>query len=660
MKLDLITLQNFQCFGPHNQTLTLANDVTTLIGANGAGKTAAFQAISRMFGLGSKNRTVVKTDFHLPSADAELADGSELRVEAVFSFPELTENVGSPAVAEFFKQMSASEPGDDLKIRIVMTATWVDDGTPDGVIDTAMRWVYTLDDPYDWDKCKPVSASQRNAIQVVYVPANRGSVSQVKALLRGRLWRAAKWSDTLKTSAASQAADLQTTFTAEAPICYIQERLDRRWEQVDAAGTQTKPVLKLTEDKFEAIIRNTDVKFTPEGDGAERDLERLSDGQKSLFQIALTAATLEIEHEALALSDDASPFDAAHLRNVPLTLLLIEEPENSLAAFYLSRIMDLCRDIGAMEAAQVMLSSHSASILSRTKPEDLRHFRLNTETGESHLRSLTLPASKSEEGKYVRQAVRAYPELYFAKLVVLGEGDSEQIVLPKLAEARGLHLDQAFCPIVPLGGRHVQHFWTLLRDLGIPHLTLLDLDYGRQHGGAKAIKAIVQKLDGFGVSFDACEHIKDGRISLADVDDLEDTDIDPNATDTETEYLADYWLETLRELSVFFSEPLDIDFSMLLEFQAAYAHPNPGGTGPSKKAESIEKAKKTSLKKKGFPTHYDESWDKYFQWYPYLFLSKSKPAAHLSALNRLKKKELKTSAPYELDLLLDAIENELG
>jgi len=108
MKLDLITLQNFQCFGPHNQTLTLANDVTTLIAANGAGKPAAFKAISRMFGLGSKNRTVVKTDFHLPSADAELADGSELRVEAVFSFPELTENVGSPAVAEFFKQMSAS------------------------------------------------------------------------------------------------------------------------------------------------------------------------------------------------------------------------------------------------------------------------------------------------------------------------------------------------------------------------------------------------------------------------------------------------------------------------------------------------------------------------------------------------------------------------
>ena len=136
---------------------------------------------------------------------------------------------------------------------------------------------------------------------------------------------------------------------------------------------------------------------------------------------------MEIEHEALALADDASPFDAAHLRNVPLTLLLIEEPENSLAAFYLSRIMDLCRDIGAMEAAQVMLSSHSASILSRTKPEDLRHFRLNTETGESHQRSLTLPSSKSEEGKYVRQAVRAYPELYFAKLVVLGEGDSEPV-----------------------------------------------------------------------------------------------------------------------------------------------------------------------------------------------------------------------------------------
>ena len=30
--------------------------------------------------------------------------------------------------------------------------------------------------------------------------------------------------------------------------------------------------------------------------------------------------------------------------------------------------------------------------------------------------------------------------------------------------------------MVPLGGRHVNHFWRLVHDLAIPHLTLLDLN----------------------------------------------------------------------------------------------------------------------------------------------------------------------------------------
>jgi putative ATP-dependent endonuclease of the OLD family len=61
--------------------------------------------------------------------------------------------------------------------------------------------------------------------------------------------------------------------------------------------------------------------------------------------------------------------------------------------------------------------------------------------------------------------VRAYPELYFASLVVLCEGDSEEIVLPRLATPLGLPLDRRFVSVVPLGGRHVNHFWRLLRDL---------------------------------------------------------------------------------------------------------------------------------------------------------------------------------------------------
>lgn len=659
LRLETITISGFQCFGPEGVTIDMADPITMLIGANGAGKTAIFKALSRMFGIGGANRTLEKADFHLP-ADAEaLASEAELHIETVFSFPELDDDEAGAAVAEFWTQMSASGPDDPLQARIVLKGVWLDDGTPDGVVESSIRWVTRTDDEYEWEACKPLTAAQRSAIQVVYVPASRGSISQVKALLRGRLWRAARWSEALQETTEERAEHLQDAFQKEPPVTFISKRLSRRWQQVNEAGTHSQPILKLTEDRFEAIIRHADVKFSPDASGADRPLERLSDGQKSLFQIALTAALLEIERDALALSDDKSPFEPTQLKHVPLTLLLIEEPENSLSPFFLSRIMDLCEDIAEMDTAQVMLSSHSASILSRIEPETLRYCRLDAKTGRSTIRALTLPPTIEEGGKYVRQAVRAYPELYFAKLVVLGEGDSEQIVLPRLAGARGLHLDKAFCPIVPLGGRHVEHFWKLLRDLSIPHITLLDLDYGRQHGGAAAIRSIVEKLLGFGVEFGDCKHVASGKIDLDAIDELSDEDIDIEYDGKADKSKGRYWLETLRARDVFFSEPIDVDFSMLWEFHDAYAQPAPGGHGPGKSEDVALKRKKTTLKKTGHPEYYDETWNDLFRWYPYLFLSKSKPAAHITAMNRIKKKDLK-SPPEELNALLDRIEHHLG
>ena len=79
----------------------------------------------------------------------------------------------------------------------------------------------------------------------------------------------------------------------------------------------------------------------------------------------------------------------------------------------------------------------------------------------------------------MREAVEAFPELYFARLVILGEGDSEQVVLPRMLEAAGVLLDLRCVSVVPLGGRHVNHFWRLLSSLDIPYLTLLDLDTAR-------------------------------------------------------------------------------------------------------------------------------------------------------------------------------------
>lgn len=449
--------------------------------------------------------------------------------------------------------------------------------------------------------------------------------------------------------------DLQTRFDAEAPSQFIAERLGRRWDQVHRGDSDAKPVLRLVESRLEDLVRRAEFVFFPDAAGQPRPLSDLSDGQRSLFHIALTAATLEIERDAFATAPADGAFDHERLRRTHLTLLAVEEPENSLSPFFLSRIMTLARDIGGMDGAQVVVSSHSPSILARVEPEEVRHARLDAGTRLSHIRQLTLPSADDEARRFVRLAVKAYPELYFARFVVLAEGESESIVIPRISQAMGIPLDRSFVPVVPLGGRFVTHFWRLLEGLEIPYATLLDLDLGRQHGGAKAIKAILSELDKVGRNLGATREAVDNDIDIDQTDEIDDAEL-----------LADGpgnpWLAALREMGVYFSFPIDIDFAMVQAFPFAYARPPMGRPGPRLGEDGLAGKKARTLKKRGNVALYDgdDAFDEAFLWYPYLFLGSSKPEGHLLALGSVDEETLVRQAPQELVRLIRAIESALA
>lgn len=177
MKIKKISITNFRCFGPKGTSLKLESGVTAFVGNNGCGKTAVFQAMSRLFGTPTQ-RAVRRQDFHLPVDQQELLPGATLSIEVVFSFPELGEAdqaVLQDAVPEFFQQMAASAPGAPLKARMRLQATWTDDGTPDGSIDEDLRWITTLDEDFDWTTVREsrrwsatlfnLSMSRRRAMQ---------------------------------------------------------------------------------------------------------------------------------------------------------------------------------------------------------------------------------------------------------------------------------------------------------------------------------------------------------------------------------------------------------------------------------------------------------------------------------------------------------------
>jgi len=396
------------------------------------------------------------------------------------------------------------------------------------------------------------------------------------------------------------------------------------------------------------LVRQATLAFEPDHARTRRSAEFLSDGQRSLLHVALTSAALDIESK-IAAGQLSTAFTLG-ASDVPiLTVLALEEPENNLSPFFLSRIVTQLLDVSASGYAQSIVATHAPGALHRVEPEWIRYFRLDTSKGTSSVRPILLPDKASAAGTFVREAARAHPELYFARFVVLGEGDTEEVVIPRIAQACGVLLDPSFVAMVPLGGRHTNHFWKLLRDLDIPHATLVDLDYGRAGGGAGRVK-------------DALTRLQDvGEDPFAGLEGL-------SAPDEVTEALPFeqlvHAMKHLKSFGVFFSAPLDLDMLMLENYRDAYMALESGQRGP-------DQTDATGAVFKSMPDHTHEYWlpaadaaarsgnVELFRWYRYLFLTRSKPASHLAAIGRLKEAELK-SAPLVLRELVEYVRENVG
>lgn len=648
MYVEQLVLENFRCFGPDRTFVPLARGVTALVGANGSGKTAAFQALVRLFGVTGDQRRVRRSDFHVPATEEVALVQRRLVVEAILAFPELGADgeLQGSAVPEFFRHMAADASG-ALKCRIRLDATWSDDGSAEGTIEERRRVITTLDDPFDDSACVDLKATDRARVQVVYVPALRDASSQVTAFLRGRLWRAVNWSTQTRAVYRDTGEALRGAFATEPGVATVEAALGARWAQLHAAGTDTTPLLRPMENRFDGFVRKSELVFRPDEAGRDRAVEDLSDGQRSLLHIALVAAALDVERQIPDL--DASHFDAGAVALPALTIVAVEEPENNLSPFYLARIVRQLEDVASSHGGQALVSSHSAGMLRRIPPEHVRYFRLKPGDRTAVVRSVRLPEGDEDASKFIREAVHIYPELYFARFVVLGEGSTEAVVLPKLADAMGLAVDPSFVAIVPLGGRHVHHLWRLLTDLDIPYATLLDLDDGRAGGGWGRIKTAYTELLAIGVPPAALfgHDLAGDALGAALRAVGERGRTDRNALLTE--------VRRLRQFGLFYSEPLDLDWSMLRAFPAAYRVREDGMAGPS----SVGDAKSTVLGVGGSPALYDDAEDEDFRWYRYLFTGRGKPSTHVRVLRTIADAQLRDGAPEELRALLARVVSSL-
>ena len=636
MRLNTIRLSGFQSFGQEPTELSL-EDITYLIGPNGSGKTAVLQALCRLFAFDPTLRRVHRSDFYVPFDEEEAPSERQLWVEADFLFPELAEEEDNSTVAPHFGHMRLDEQDGIPRVRFRLSATMGMDG------DIEENLVYILDVNADGSpqNTAQVPRAERNHIQIHYLPARRDPADHItygaNALL-GRLLRAVRW-DAERDTIKGLTDQISDSLAANPSVNAFSESLKTTWATLHKGKFFADPKITFVASEIEALLRHLSVSFTPGHDGSLVDFSRLSDGQKSMLYLSLVLSSQAIGRAVLA-EEDVS-FDPDKLRPPVFTLVALEEPENSLSPHYLGRIVSALNTMTKNADAQALIATHAPTMLRRVAPELIRYLRL-TDTRKTRVTCIQLPEKTDDAHKFVREAVQAFPEIYFSRLVVLGEGDSEEIVLPRLLQAKGAPVDESAVTIAPLGGRHVNHFWRLLSALQIPYLTLLDLDVARYAAGWGRIKYVNDQLAAFEPS-----KVLPSSWGISKWN----SDVTPIRThhffDNEAQSgLADIFIE-LEKRGVFFSSPMDLDFSMLLAYPEAYS------VAKEKPDESTIKA--VLGKSYHDASQYNEDEQNLFATYHQRFKLGSKPAAHIDALGKLSDQELLAKMPESLSRLADAV-----
>jgi putative ATP-dependent endonuclease of OLD family len=649
MKISTIKIKGFRSFGPNEVLIPIEDDLVGLIGLNSAGKTTCLEALKKLFGQTSADRELFRQDFHVgKDEDPDFAEEKKISIEAVIDFSEEEKE----AIPHFFSEMVVDEEDGDPYLRIRLEAYWKKSNfIPEGEIDSKMYFIKTAEGVQETEDSKRLFPSHfRSLIQLLYVPAIRRPAEQLRyssGTILFRVLKKIKWSDAFKGEFDKKVTELNSLFNSLNEFGTVQESITELWQQFHKDERYKDTALGFGGSDLDSILKKIEISFSPTGTYKSYKIDELGEGYRSLFYLTLVCTLLDIE-EKLSEQEDQENIG---INRPLLTILAVEEPENHIAPQLLGRVIKILKKISRNESSQVLLSSHTPAIVKRLRPECILHFRIN-QNYETEVNRILLPDRKDEAYKYIKEAVHNYPEIYFAKLVVIGEGDSEEVIFNRLMEIMKVDFDDNIITFAPLGHRFVNHIWKLLQALHIPYVTLLDLDIGRDGGGWGRIKYAIKQLIESGTD-------KNEVLLLSDDTVMQDNKLESMHTRAlnkqENIKSLNSWVERLKCFDVFYSGPLDLDFLMLTHYPDFYKNAVPENGGPqipNEEAEAEKFGKKVisavhavlkSEKANGDTYSYEEK--KLMIWYNYHFLGRGKPATHIQVLSSMRVREIRENLP---------------
>jgi predicted ATP-dependent endonuclease of OLD family len=476
MRIVSVTITNFRSIeGP--LAVKLRSPHAVLVGPNNAGKSNILVALEWLLRRRAYNLRPHPDDYFNP--------GHEIKIEATLGDVSEDDKKSLYSLCTTKPQKGALSSKDDPHITISLTVAPLrldlprqssDDDTPDtDAIESGKAhleislWGFAVRRRVEEARARLIYFLLVSPVRRVDDELSASRWTLYGELMKSLLEQSPQFPD-LQQQLAEVTATINTAFSEQKGQLIADARIVTYVD--DLAFQLTK-----NNDPVE-LLRNLQIMIT-EGPRT-MSLERLGTGTQSAVIIGMMELVLR------AGRGDAKFF-------------AIEEPDAFIHPHGVRHLASLMRRNASEGSSQVMLSTHSPSLLATMRPGEI--VRVEKRKGRTEAFQAKGELADSFFGRYVNQNTA---EIFFARRAVLVEGATERFLLPPLSplvqrKGRDLDFGRSCISVVDIGGKSsVTAYLKLLYEFEIEAFAILDNDFL----GDRSCSTTVQYLRGRGAEID--------------------------------------------------------------------------------------------------------------------------------------------------------------